>query len=94
MTGEPYLGDIFHVPLSRSERRRREASFPKCGCGATIGKDRSEEGATCCRRCQELIDQVEQKKQAREDLLERALGATTIDELREVVVDIIERLPK
>jgi hypothetical protein len=90
MTGEPYLGDIFHRKLSRDERRRLEATYPKCACGCTIGKQRHEEGETQCRQCQAVTDE----RQARDALLERALGATTVDELRAVVLEILERLPQ
>lgn len=50
----------------RAERRAREATFPKCRCGATLGLERSRAGITQCRGC--LPDET-MAQSARMDML-------------------------
>lgn len=48
-------------PMTEERKRRRalERTFPKCACGATIGKVRVDLGFNNCSRCQTTADHVE-----------------------------------
>lgn len=80
--------DIFHVPLTREQRRQLEASFPKCQCGATLGLRRQQEGIKVCGRCETVLAERNELI----DLERRTCEAESLDELRAVVLDIIHRL--
>lgn len=49
----------------KARRRFLEASYPKCACGSTIGKDRCEAGHEDCQRCATRKAEVSEVEQLR-----------------------------
>lgn len=45
---------------ARKERRRREATFPKCPCGNVIGLLAQTAGETHCGACRPAIERAEE----------------------------------
>lgn len=76
--------------VARQKRRDREATYPKCSCGNTLGQERARIGMTKCRGCLPDDELVERDLLAK--LEDRAIMATTFEELQGVVVDIVGRM--
>lgn len=67
---------------TREQRRIKEATYPKCPCGNTLGLVIVGEGGEYCSRCQEGID---------EDNLEQT-RITCLEDLVDRVDHLIERV--
>jgi hypothetical protein len=78
------------VKLTRQERRAREATYPKCRCGATLGLERVAANIPQCRGC--LPDEELRRRSDMADLRVQAVRATTLEDLREVVLEILRRM--
>lgn len=73
--------------VTKRERRALEATYPKCGCGATLGLQRVRAGIKECRGC--VPDAELERKDALTLLEDRALQAKSFDDLVSVVIDLI-----
>lgn len=72
---------------NRATRQAMEATYPKCSCGATLGLQRVRAGIDQCRGC--VPDFELERKDALSLLEDRALRATSLDDLIGVVIDLI-----
>lgn len=76
---------------ARKERRRREATFPKCPCGNVLGLLAQENGETYCGACRPAVEQADARtkrfKEIRSDL-RCGLYPAALDK----IVDILEEL--
>lgn len=66
----------------RAERRQREATFPKCACGATLGLQRVGMKVKQCRRC--LPDEVLADRQLRTGFI---VSASAIEALAQRIFE-------
>lgn len=75
---------------NRAKRQAKEATFPKCSCGATLGLERVRAGVKKCRGC--VPDTELERRDVLRLLEDRALQAKTLDDLIGVVLDLIRRM--
>jgi len=68
--------------LSREERQRLEASYPKCPCGNTRPKDDPFNGL--CSRCHEIETQQEREVNAADDHIREIVDKRVAEILRAV----------
>ena len=76
---------------ARKERRRREASFPKCPCGNVIGLLAQTAGETHCGACRPAIVRAEEmtdRLKAIRDMARQGLHSVALLE----IVNILEEM--
>lgn len=68
------------MSMTREERSRREAYFPRCACGSVARK-----GEAQCGRCRDRDNE-------KAVLIDGINGAESVDDLRPILITVVERL--
>lgn len=78
---------------ARKERRRREATFPKCPCGNVLGLLAQEAGETHCGACRPAIeaqDIMRERFKTIRDNLRCGLYPAALDSIVDILEDITD----
>ena len=64
---------------TREEKRAREATFPKCACGATLGLQRVKDGISLCGPCTERAEYKSPTDKLQEQMLKLAYRVADLE---------------